>query len=175
MTATRSAKLPALQTLVLGCLITGTILVSIVAAGNFAILDAERLPRAAERLHAAGADNVRFALRHGAGELNRFYFLLWNRVQLGLVLLFLVFEWLRSRGKRMLRLWVGVAVLVLAAAMLFYFTPWIIETGRSIDFVPAEPITPERAAFRTMHGIYMALDGVKLLLAAFLVALTFRD
>src|SRR5262249_38924564 len=155
MATTRPSKLPALQTLVLGAVIMGTIFVGIVASGNFAILDAKKLPLAAERLRAASDTAVRFALRHGASELNRFYFLLWNRVQIALVLLLLVMEWMRSRGKRLLRFGFCVALLVLSALLLFWFTPLLVDAGRAIDFVPPDPPTPERTAFLRMHGLYM--------------------
>jgi hypothetical protein len=175
MPAARAFRLPALQALVLGFLLCGTILLWIVASVNFSILDAKRLPLAAERLEAAGEANVRLALRHGAGELNRFFFALWNRVQIGLVLLFLLLEWVRARGRRMVRLWLGTAVLVLAAVLLFYLTPHIAAAGRAIDFVPADPPTPEREAFFRIHALYLVLDFVKLLALGVLAALAVRE
>ncbi len=175
MTAKRSAKLASLEGVVLGAILCGTIFMWVVAAGNFSILDATNRPKLGELLGPSGPENTRFALRHGASELNRFYFLVWNRLQVGLLVLFLVLEWMRSRGQELARMGGGVSMLVLGLVLLLYLTPLLTEAGRAIDFVPTSPESKGRAAFMRVHAVYMAVDFLKFLCGILLVALTARD
>jgi hypothetical protein len=104
-----------------------------------------------------GAADTRDLLRYLASELNRVLFTGWNVTQAALGGLVLALAW---RGSRALRGLVLAATLIVAV-LLVVFTPWIIDVGRSLDFVPRQPPPPQLARFQLLHVAYTALDSIK--------------
>jgi hypothetical protein len=54
-------------------------------------------------------------------------------------------------------------MLIFVLIFTLVITPQILSVGRSLDFVPRNPVPPEMARFGMLHGAYTALDGIKLL------------
>ncbi len=161
----------------LGSLLVGMILIGLVAAENFFMVD--RLlesPTPAEfqeKIAPLSGGDARIVLRYLSSELNRFYFRVWGGAEifLGAVLLGLA---LRSGPKgwndRTFTIGAGV-MLGLSLFMTFYLTPQLVEIGRGLDFVPRDPPPPGLRRFGMLHGAYSALDLLKLVLG---IWLTFR-
>jgi hypothetical protein len=53
-------------------------------------------------------------------------------------------------------------MLAVVLILAFVVTPQIIALGRSLDFVPRNPPSPEMGRFGMLHGAYTGLDGLKL-------------
>jgi hypothetical protein len=152
--------------LVLGAWLMGSVLMAVVATQNFRRVDRllERpVPAAVKLVEDLGADGARSLLRYHASELNRFYFTTWETIQLGLgVGLFFILLFGSPEGK--LSLGLAMLMLLLVALMRFALTPEIVVLGRLIDFVPADPPTPERHRFWVLHSAYSSLEVLKFLL-----------
>lgn len=152
----------------LGSLLVGTILIGLVAAENFFMVD--RLlesPAPAEfqeKIAPLSGGDARIVLRYLSSELNRFYFRVWGGAEIlfGAVLLGLA---LRSgpkdRNDRVFAIGVGV-MLGLSLIMAFFLTPQLVEIGRGLDFAAREPAPPELSRFGMLHGAYSALDLAQL-------------
>lgn len=149
----------------LGAWLAGTILVSVVATENFYTIDRlmARSPNSTftsltERL---GKSETRNVLRYLSSELNRLYFQLWNATQLVLGILVL---WLLAGNRSPAKArWGVVGMLALVVLMIVWLTPQIVSVGRSLDFVPRDPVPPALARFGLLHGAYLLLEACKLL------------
>ncbi|MBM4015802.1 MAG: hypothetical protein FJ293_12680 [Planctomycetes bacterium] len=155
-----------------GCLavLFGALLLSFwVATRNFAIADPAQTPATAQVLAMArveGDQSQEMFSRYFASESNRALFAFLGPFQVALTLLAFLLAFGPTKGgpgSRLLRTLLAVAAVV--ALLMAPLVPTMIELGRSIDFVPREPVTPERAAFMRWHGLYM-LGDIVLLLAA---------
>ena len=147
--------------------LTGTIIMTFVATQNFRTVDRilERpTPQAAAKLAETDHDVTRMLLRHLSSELNRLYFMSWNAVQLLLAVIVLA---LMVRAGSRLETVLALVMLVIVVALLGG-TFRIIELGRTIDFVPRNPVPPEVVKFGKMHAAYGAMELVKLAVGAVL-------
>jgi hypothetical protein len=97
------------------------------------------------------------------GELNRHIFAGWNRAQLVLAAVALVFA---ARGARRTALALVAVAAVAVLVLTFYLAPEITARGRALDFVPRDPTPPEEAEFRAFHSAYTALEVAKTLAIA---------
>ena len=148
----------------IGAWLTGTVLVSVVAAQNFYTIDrllaGSTNAAFSSMVTELGQPQAREMLRYLSSELNRLYFQLWNVTQLALGLLVL---WLIGRAPSARKVRWGIAgMLGLVAIMLVWLTPEIVSVGRSLDFVPRDPSPPAMQRFWLLHGAYTLLEGVKL-------------
>src|SRR5207247_4464573 len=85
-----------------------------------------------------GYDGTRDLLRYLSSELNRLYFRYWNLAQLAVGILALWFVVKLPVGGR--PKWGIVSMLAIALFLTFLITPSILSVGRSIDFVPRDPL-----------------------------------
>ncbi len=150
-----------LAALLLGAWLGGSVFMDMVATQNFQSVD--RLLTAppmqvAERVQALGGhDAARVFLRYQVSEQNRWYFQVWERVQIALgaaLLLVLAF----GAGPKRLALLIMVLMLAMVIVMHFFLTPEITRLGRTFDFAPAA----DRTRFWTLHGMYSAGELIKL-------------
>ena len=148
----------------MGAWLSGTVLVSVVAAQNFYTID--RLLAGSTNstfsslVTQLGQPQARDLLRYLASELNRLYFQLWNITQLAIGLLVL---WLIAQAPSATKARWGIAgMLGLVGLMLVWLTPEIVSVGRSLDFVPRDPSPPAMQRFWILHGAYTLLEGLKL-------------
>ncbi len=150
-----------LAALLLGAWLGGSVFMDMVATQNFRSVD--RLLTAppmqvAERVQALGGhDAARVFLRYQVSEQNRWYFQVWERVQIALgaaLLLVLAF----GAGPKRLALLIMVLMLAMVIVMHFFLTPEITRLGRTFDFAPAA----DRTRFWTLHGMYSAGELIKL-------------
>ena len=159
----------------LGLWVMGTLWVSVVAAQNFFTID--RLlagPSHAEFtafVDTAGRETARSVLRYLSSELNRLFFTWWNVAQLGIGAATLWLVWpLADAGRLKLAL---AAMLLVVAVLAIGLTPPIVAVGRSLDFVPRDPLPPALATFGRLHAAYTVLELLKcaaaILVAAWLV------
>jgi hypothetical protein len=152
-----------------------SIAMSYTASANFAILKPATL-RDSDAVYAAiPAGEARTqALRYAASEINRALFTTYNRVQLGLAVVCLFLN--ASIGTRsLLRRFLLLLCVGLAALFVFNLTPWMVSRGREIDFMPR---TPEPAAvtdFKRMHSINVALEMVKMVALLVVAVAVIRD
>lgn len=149
----------------IGMWISGTLIISFVAAENFFTVDRlltgsinSTFPRLVEKL---GQPQARDLLRYLSSELNRLYFQVWNVMQLaigGLVLWLIAGNPVAAKAR-----WVIGGMLAVVALMMIWLTPEITSLGRSLDFVPRDPTPPGLHRFRILHGAYTILEAGKLI------------
>ena len=148
----------------MGAWIAGTVMVAVVAAENFYTVD-RLLARSTNSVFASeiarvGDAEARDLLRYLSSELNRHYFRLWNVAQLTIGFLVL---WLIARGPSTARArWGVLGMLALVTVASVWLTPQIVSVGRSLDFVPRNPVPSSLQWFWTLHGLYTVLEGCKL-------------
>ncbi len=153
--------------------LTGTGAVWWSASNNFGwskrVLERAEQTGLVEKLRPLPAEDARQAMRHLASEINRSIFRLWDPMQVGLAVVALWLGWPLSSRWRKATLAVALMIALLLAA---WITPTVLALGPPLDFVPREPAPAEFGTFMAYHGVYLALDGVKMfLLAALIVAL----
>ena len=165
-----------LMALLLGGWLLGTLLVAGVAAENFFMVDRLlRSPSPAEfqqKIAPLPPGEARAVLRHLVSELNRFYFRVWEGIELvlGAMLLVLAVKFGKNRS-----ITIGVSLmLAIGLLMVFYITPQLVEIGRGLDFVPRDPRPPELARFGRLHAAYSVLDLCKLLVGIWVAVLLIR-
>jgi hypothetical protein len=118
-------------------------------------------PAAAVRLammdKTMGKEQVAMLLRHGAAELNRYTFEIWETVQIVLAGLFFFFLLFGTReGKIPLAL--ALALLVAVLAQRFLLSPEITAFGKLVDFVAPSGLHGERAKLQVMQYAYLGVD-----------------
>jgi Domain of unknown function (DUF4149) len=156
---------------VLGAWIAATLFMWFAATSSFRTVDAvlaKPNPAFQEATKPLGESETRTVLRHLSSEINRTLFRGYGWTQLALAGLFLFLMWRRTPSDSTARVLAAV-MLGLVLILTFYIQPQIIVLGRSLDFVPRHPPPPEMSRFWMYHGAFTALDGVKLLVAAFLL------
>ena len=150
----------------LGIWLAGTLLEWFIATQNFATVD--RVLSAdpevlMEQSRPLNRDRLRVLYRHLASELNRFYFRAWGWAQMVLAIaLFACLAGMRTQD-RLTWMLVGF-MLVLVGTLQFLVTPRMVALGRSLDFLPREPVPPEMGRFWRLHATFTGLDTVKLIL-----------
>jgi hypothetical protein len=151
-------------------LLIGALLLSFwVATRNFAIADPARSPATARVLQMArieGDLSQEMFSRYFASESNRALFAFMGPFQVVMALLAFLLAFHPARGGPHGRLLRALLMVAAATALLMApLVPTMIELGRTIDFVPRQPVTPDRAAFMRWHGLYMVGDVVLLVAA----------
>lgn len=154
-----------IATLLLGAWIGGCVFMDVVATQNFRSVD--RLLAAppapiAERIRTMGGHNAaQLFLRYQASELNRHYFPAWENTQivLGALLIFtLVAAGYRDRPA----IWLPSLMLAVTLLMHFLLTPEISRLGRAADLAVLGQASATSTRFWIFHGIYSALELIKL-------------
>jgi hypothetical protein len=164
------SNMRALMAFLLGSLLVGIVLIGVVAGQNFSMVDRLLESGGAAEFHQKIAPlpegDARVVLRYLSSELNRFYFRVWGGAEILLGGLLLVLA-ARAGNDRTLTIGAGL-MLALSLLMTFYLTTQIVDVGRAIDFVPRDPPPPELRQFGVLHGAYVVLDLIKLLLGIWL-------
>lgn len=159
---------------ILGAWLGGSVILGAVVSYNFAGVEDlfARNPRLAEHAGFERSDEQAkktSLLWVHSSELNRVFFLAWNRTQLMLGGLAVVLA-LRARA----RLW-PVLLLLAATAVVAYthliVEPQIVELGRQLDFLPRLPPPPALEPFQRSHGVYFTLEILRVLLVVAAVLL----
>ncbi|HWR52150.1 MAG TPA: hypothetical protein VN428_13650 [Bryobacteraceae bacterium] len=161
----------------LGAWLTGSIAMVVVATHNLrsvdSLLEGSTGPAAAS-VNALGRAQARMLLRYHAAELNRDYFSWWEWAQMGLGIATLgVLIGVRQNGQPW-HVVLAIAVLLIVVAERFVLTPEIVNLGRSIDFVPPEIWSAQRAVFWNLHRLYSGIELVKMAAIAILAGSVFR-
>ena len=148
--------------------LAGTIFVAIVATQNFYTID--RLltdsPNGTFRQTADAmaqhSPTVRELLRYLSSELNRLYFQYWNLAQLplGIVVLWCITKLPNSKPA----MWQVVAMLGVVLFLMLVITPGILSVGRSLDFVPRDPLPPGMRTFALLHTAYSVFTLINIVL-----------
>jgi hypothetical protein len=155
-----------LATFLLGAWIGASLLMDFAAVQNFRAVDrflGAPDPIAAEQMKAMGGKaDARAFLRHEVGDLNRFLFEQWERVQLVLGLCLLAAIVFGHGDAPRVALFITVAMLVVVLLDRFWLTPEIARLGPLLDY----PETPgaDPGFFWRLHGIYSGLELLKLAL-----------
>jgi len=164
---------------VLGVWLGSTSVVVGVVAWNFAGIPhaMHANPRLAERAQLA-PDADRDTRRASpifvfAGELNRAIIATWNRSQLVLAALALLFAGIA--GARLWPLLPLTCATIIVIALTFFLAPEIERRGRELDFVPRTEVArdEEFATFDSLHSAYVRVEGAKTLLLLAAVVLHF--
>jgi hypothetical protein len=159
----------------LGAWLLGTLFMFFVATQNFETVDRVMKsppPEAYKMIGALGSDNARQLLRYLAGEENRFFFENWELTQLvvGTLLIAVLIFGVKSR---MLAGFSG-AMLLLTAFEHFKITPEMAWLGRSFDFLPWTAESLSRDQFWKLHGVYAAIEIMKVLLSVVIAGFLFQ-
>jgi len=148
----------------LGCLILGSLFMIFVATQNFGAVDrvlASPPQPAQQMFQTLGPENARLLLRYLAGEENRLFFISWELAQIVLGALLTAVLLLASKS----RLLAGMAGAMVIVVLFQHFrvTPEMIVLGRLVDF-GGGAASPAYSQFWRLHGLYGALEVVKLAL-----------
>lgn len=169
-----------LTCLLLGMWLAGGLFLTLIAAENFRAAD--RMVRdpsgaASLRIKKLGAADTLLLLRYQASEQNRYYFEVWENVQLALSLLFF-FYLLFGTGENKFVLGMSLLLIVVVVLQRFLVTPEMTGLGRLLDFLPTDAPSPHRGRFRVLHATYIALEIgkwiVQAAIAAFVISRTRR-
>jgi hypothetical protein len=153
-----------LATFFLGAWLMGSFAMYIVATNNFKHVDwllGSPSENAATSVEKLGRAEARTFLRHVAAEQNRYFFNLWEWVQLGLGLILFVTLFLAVTGKKGV-LPLSLAMIIVVAILHWILTPEINRLGRIIDFVPASEPSAERTQFWYYHNAYSWIEVFKI-------------
>ena len=157
-------------TAILGAWLVGSGLISYIATSNFeqaaSVLQAQD-PKIRRMVQTLGEKDARHLLRHEASEMNRAYFVHWQRMQL-LFLILVIVILVRVRAKPPTLIAAGLLTLA-TLANYFAMTPQIIGLGRLLDFAAPEELLPERSRFGAMHQAYGIVELVKVAMATVLL------
>jgi len=152
--------------------LTGTVCVAVVATQNFFTIDRLLAESPNESFHVAvkTLDSVETAvhptarelLRYLSAELNRLYFQYWNLAQLplGILTLWLVSKLPNSRHAA----WEVAAMLGIVLFLMLAVTPSIVSVGRSLDFVPRDPVPAGMRTFALLHTAYAVFTLINVVL-----------
>ncbi len=167
-----------MRTIVIAALLggwtTGTVGMGWLAAQNFRMVDrllSSPRPEFSRALAPLPPTEARAVLRDLASEMNRRYFRLWGFLQVALALILVMMAATatpRDRGSVLGLL----AMFLLTLLLTFILHPQIVSLGRSLDFLPRDPVPPSLRRFWTLHLLYTTLDGVKLLIGLLLLIRT---
>jgi hypothetical protein len=148
----------------LGMWLSGSLVVAVVAAQNFFTIDRLLLESQNPEFQAAvarlGRPAARDLLRYLSAELNRLYFQLWNAAQV--VVGAIVLALLARRPSAARARFAAAAMFASVLVMTLWLTPEIISLGRTLDFVPREPIPAGLRRFGRLHASYLLLELAKL-------------
>lgn len=122
--------------------------------------------KASPTIDGLGHEQARFLLRYQVSELNRFYFNVWESVQLVLGASLTLLAWRWPWRKRIVL--IPAALLLIVAAAHWLLTPEITGIGRLMDFVPNARETALGQSFWRYHQIYSSLEVLKFLLGLYL-------
>ena len=105
---------------------------------------------------------AREMLRYLSSELNRLYFQYWNLAQLviGVVALWLVSSLPESKPA----MWEIVSMLLVVVFLMVFITPPLVRIGRTMDFIPRDPVPPQMRTFGLLHATYTVLMVINLVL-----------
>jgi hypothetical protein len=150
----------------MGIWLSGTVFISVVATQNFYTID--RLLASSPNVTFSDAASsiqhppLRELLRYLSSELNRLYFQYWNLAQLAVGIAALLLVGRIPGGKR--AAWGIASMLFVVLFLMVAVTPYIISTGRDLDFVPRDPPPPELQKFGLLHATYSSLTLINLIL-----------
>ncbi len=148
----------------LGIWLAGTLLEWFMATQNFRTVDrvlSQGSQQLEEQSQPLSRDRLRVLFRHLASELNRYYFAAWGWAQLVLAAALLAMLARLRITDSISWLLVG-GMLALVVGLHFIVMPQLVEIGRSIDFIPRDPVPPEMRHFGMLHAAFTGLDAVKL-------------
>lgn len=141
----------------------GSLFMIFVATENFGTVDrvlATPPQQAAQMFQTLGPENARLLLRYFAGESNQVFFTNWELAQIGLGALLTVILLLPIKSRLMAGL--TGAMVIVALFQHLRVTPAMIALGRLIEF--GGDGSAAYSQFYRLHGLYGALEVVKLLL-----------
>jgi hypothetical protein len=153
--------------------LAGGLVLAFVATQNFAAIDRsmhEPNPGASLRMQKLGVDDSRMLLRYQAAEQNRYYFEVWENLQLALGLFFF-FYLLFGTNEDKLTLGAALALLLIVVLQRFLLTPEIVGTGKLLDFVPDSAPSMYRGRFEVLQKTYLGMEIGKWIIQAGLAAL----
>jgi hypothetical protein len=155
----------------LGCWLTGTIAMAIVATQNFYTIDrllqAQPNPQFNKDVQQLGAEESRQLLRYLSSELNRLYFQYWNfaEVAIGIAVLWLVVMLPEADKVK----WYVLGMLSIVLFLTWVITPQVVSVGRALDFVPRNPPPPDLRTFGLLHAAFTVLDLTMLILGIIVI------
>src|SRR3954454_20775693 len=107
-----------------------------------------------------GQANTRMVLRYQIAEENRFLFQNWEYLQIILGILFfsyILFGTLESK----FTLGLALLMLILTCVQRFGISPELGSTGKTLDYLPADVVSAERAKFWLLHSAYLGCEAFK--------------
>lgn len=163
-----------MSTFLLGAWIGGSLLMCYIAIQNFRspnlVMNTSMTP-VLKVIQTLGRDQTQLLLRHFAAEQDRHYFLVWERMQVGLALMLGVCLVMATQ-RRILPL---VLCAVMLAMVLFELSisPEIAYRGRETDFPPGNNALGPVTRLWALQQVYAGVEIVKLLAGALLAGYLF--
>lgn len=154
-----------LSLLILGWFLGLTAAMLLVATHNFRGVDqvlASPPEEARKMLAKLDPDQRRMLLRYQASELNRYYFLCYLNVQIGLGLLLGLNLLFATKGNKFMLAFAGI-IFLLTVFQRSILLPEIEYLGHTIDFVAPSVASPARERFWSFHSIFSGVEVAKIL------------
>jgi hypothetical protein len=144
----------------------GNLFMMVIATQNFYTIDRLIADSPSETfkstVSAMQDPSAREVLRYLSSELNRLYFQYWNLAQLplGIVVLWLVSGMPKSKPATLQ----VVSMLLVVVFLMVFITPPVLRIGRTLDFMPRDPMPPQMRTFGLLHATYTIFSIVNLVL-----------
>src|SRR4051812_21534794 len=107
-----------------------------------------------------GQANTRIVLRYQIAEENRYLFQTWEYMQIVLGMLFFSYMLFGTlEGKFSLGL--ALLMVILTGVQRFGISPELGNIGKTLDYVPADSASAERAKFWLLHSAYIGCEAFK--------------
>jgi hypothetical protein len=136
---------------------------TMVATQNFRSVDrllAAPSSQAAKQIETLGKPAARAFLRYQVSEQNRWYFMTWETIQLGLGALLLLVLLFGAEAKAFVLL-LSLLMLLIVGIQHWVMTPEIARLGRVIDFLRESTFSAEHARFWHFHTAYSISEVIK--------------
>lgn len=165
-----------LAALLLGAWLSTGAFLGVVAIHNMQAID--RLLTAPPRMaglsiEALGESTARTFLRFYSSELNRWYFDIWEIVQIVLGVCLIAALIAGGNGRRS-----GIVLcslmLVMVLILHFAIAPELNRLGRVLDFFPSNRHTPDRGRYSDFQTAYLVVEGIKVLFGLMLLSSLLR-
>src|ERR1035437_1493828 len=147
----------------LGVWLGGGILMAWYGARSFGTVEtimAQCNPAFVVQTKSLGPAVTRMALRYAVAEQNRWLFRSWEIMKIGLGVLFFCYLLFGTmEGKFSLGVMLSMLALTLLQRLLI--SPELGNTGRTMEYLPGDLATGERARFWLLHNAYLALEALK--------------
>jgi hypothetical protein len=117
-------------------------------------------PAAALPIAKLGSGDAQLLLRFQVNEQNRHNRAVWENVQIGLALFYLLYVLFGTTENKVV-LGFALSLVVIVMLQRFLINPEITGLGRLLDFVPDAAPSPHRARYSALQNSYLGTEALK--------------